>query len=178
MARKSLFSSGNPFLNEKALKKGSEEILDANIDGPITYADKMTAQGAVNKTFMLFGILLVTTFIGFTNPHPVLIWGGAIAGLVVVLIAAFKPHLSPTLAPIYAVLEGLFVGGITATYAWAFGGGIIFQAVTLTFAVLFMMLFLYKSGTIKVTQKLRSGVIMANLICMNRMIPLHGPCSQ
>ncbi|MAT55760.1 MAG: hypothetical protein CMN32_14885 [Saprospirales bacterium] len=161
MARKSLFSSGNPFLNEKALKKGSEEILDANIDGPITYADKMTAQGAVNKTFMLFGILLVTTFIGFTNPHPVLIWGGAIAGLVVVLIAAFKPHLSPTLAPIYAVLEGLFVGGITATYAWAFGGGIIFQAVTLTFAVLFMMLFLYKSGTIKVTQKLRSGVIMA-----------------
>ncbi|GAB4261541.1 MAG: Bax inhibitor-1/YccA family protein [Saprospiraceae bacterium] len=161
MARKSLFSSGNPFLNEKALKKGSEEILDANIDGPITYADRMTAQGAVNKTFMLFGILLVTTFIGFTNPHPVLIWGGAIAGLVVVLIAAFKPHLSPTLAPIYAVLKGLFVGGITATYAWAFGGGIIFQAVTLTFAVLFMMLFLYKSGTIKVTQKLRSGVIMA-----------------
>lgn len=143
------------------MQKGSDEILDASLDGPITYAGRMTAQGAVNKSFMLFGILLITTYIGFTNPHPVLVWGGAIVGLIVVLIAAFKPHLSPTLAPIYAVVEGLFVGGITATYAWAFGGGIIFQAVTLTFAVLFMMLFLYKSGTIKVTQKLRSGIIMA-----------------
>lgn len=161
MARKSMFSSGNPFLNEKALQKGKGEVPDTTVDGPIIYAEKMTAQGAVNKSFLLFGILLITTLIGFFNPHPVLVWGGAIAGLVVVLFAAFKPHLSPTLAPIYAALEGLFVGGITATYAWTFGGGIVFQAVTLTFAVLFMMLFLYKSGTIKVTDKLRSGVIMA-----------------
>jgi uncharacterized YccA/Bax inhibitor family protein len=79
----------------------------------------------------------------------------------VVIIAAFKRHLSPTLAPIYALLEGCFVGGITAIYGAAFGGGIVFQAVTLTFAVLFMMLFLYKTGIIKVTEKFRSGVMMA-----------------
>ena len=67
---------------------------------------------------------------------------------------------SPTLAPLYAALEGLFVGGISAMYAARFGG-IVFQAIMLTIAVLFTMLFLYRSGIIKVTEKLRAGVYMA-----------------
>ncbi|MEZ4958696.1 MAG: Bax inhibitor-1/YccA family protein [Saprospiraceae bacterium] len=77
------------------------------------------------------------------------------------LIASFKTHLSATLAPIYALLEGLCVGSVTAIYAAGFGGGIIFHAVTLTFALLFAMLFIYKTGIIKVTNKFRTGVVMA-----------------
>jgi uncharacterized YccA/Bax inhibitor family protein len=89
------------------------------------------------------------------------LWGGAIGGLILVVIMSFKKHLSPPLAPIYALLEGLFVGAVTAMYAAGFGGGIIFQAVLLTISLLFMMLFVYKAGLIKVTQKFRTGIMMA-----------------
>jgi uncharacterized YccA/Bax inhibitor family protein len=120
----------------------------------------MTVQGAINKTFILASIMLVTAWFGFINPNPILIWGGAIAGFIVVLIASRRPQNSPVLAPLYAGLEGLFVGGVSAMYAQFFDG-IIFQAVTLTMAVLFTILFIYKAGIIKVTNKLRSGIYMA-----------------
>lgn len=87
-------------------------------------------------------------------------WGGAIGGLVIVLIASFRPQSSPVLAPIYALLEGFFVGSVSAIYSYI-QGGIIFNAVCLTVATLFMMLFIYKSGIIKVDNKFRTGVVMA-----------------
>lgn len=122
--------------------------------------ERMTVQGAVNKSLILGFIMLVTAVFAFQAPNPLFMWGGAIGGLVIVLIASFKPQYSGTLAPIYAGLEGLFVGAISAIYASAYNG-IVFQAVTLTMAVFFIMLFIYKAGIIKVTNKLRSGVIMA-----------------
>ncbi len=155
MARRNFLKSSNPFLSEKSLMRGGSSGGFAGIS-----TDRMTVAGAVNKTLLLAGIMLVTATIGFSNANPLFIWGGAIGGLVVVLIASFKPNLSPVLAPVYAALEGLFVGGISAIYAAAFNG-IIFQAVTLTLAVLFMMLFVYKSGMIRVTDKFRRGVVMA-----------------
>ncbi|PHN05793.1 Bax inhibitor-1/YccA family protein [Flavilitoribacter nigricans] len=155
--RKGFFESRNPVLQEEAFQKASHETLDS---GLIVRGEKMTVQGAINKTFILAGIMLLTAWVGFTNPNPIFIWGGAIAGFIVVLIASSRPHLSPTLAPLYAGLEGLFVGGVSAMYAQFFDG-IIFQAVTLTMAVLFTMLFIYKAGIIKVTNKLRSGIFMA-----------------
>lgn len=154
-------SSRNPFMKEKAFQESSREVLDAGMTDAHVIGEKMTAAGAVNKSFILFGIMLITTFFSYANPSPLFLWGGAIGGLIVVLIASFKRHLSPTLAPIYAALEGLFVGAVSATYAFSFGGAIVFHAVTLTFAVLFMMLFIYKTGIIKVTQRLRMGLYMA-----------------
>lgn len=162
MAKRNFFrSSSNPFMKESAYRDSSREVLDADMTQAHVIGEKMTVSGAVNKSFILFGLMMLTTVFTLANPHPALLWIGAIGGLITVVIAAFKRHLSATLAPIYALLEGLFVGGITAIYGAAFGGGIIFQAVTLTFAVLFMMLFIYKTGIIKVTNKFRNGVMMA-----------------
>lgn len=121
---------------------------------------RMTVSGAVNKSLILGAIMLIMAALSYSMPSPLFMWGGAIGGLVVALIASFKPHLSPTLAPIYAAFEGLFVGAITFIYGSLFSG-IVFNAVTLTVAVLFLMLFLYKTGIIKVTEKLRSGIIVA-----------------
>lgn len=152
--------SSNPFLSEEKLANATkEETLDG---GMITRMDGnvMTVSGAVNKTLILTGLLLLTALYSYANPSPLFVWGGAIGGLVVVLIMAFKQKLSPTLAPIYALLEGLFVGSVTSVYAAAFAG-IAFQAIGLTIAILLMMLFLYKAQVIKVTQKFRSGVMMA-----------------
>jgi len=158
--RGGFFSSSNPVMNERAYQKASNNVLDADLVGVEVKGETMTVSGAINKSFILMGILVFFAVIGFVFPNPIFMIGGAITGLVLVLVAVFKPHFSPTIAPIYAVVEGLFVGSISAVYAGAFSG-IVFQAVSLTMAVLFLMLFLYKMEIIKVTQKLRSGVIMA-----------------
>ena len=158
MKRKSFFESRNPVLKEQMYQRTSQDTLDGNFIQ--TAGEKMTVQGAVNKSLILSVILLITAIIGYSAPSPLLVYGGAIGGLIVVIVASFRPHLSPTLAPLYAGLEGLFVGGISAMYAYMFDG-IIFHAVSLTIAVLFIMLFVYQSGIIKVTDKFRTGVIMA-----------------
>ena len=145
--------SNNPFLSEKVIARAAEE-------GAIDHGESMTIQGAISKSFILGAILMATAMIGFAMPSGLTMWGGALGGLAVVIFASFKPQLSGTLAPIYAGLEGLFVGAISAIYASAFEG-IIFHAVSLTMAVLFLMLFIYKTGIIKVTNKLRTGLYMA-----------------
>ena len=162
MGRFKKFSeSSNPVMNEKAYRQAAEGTLDSDMaQQGEAQARPMTVQGAINKSFILFGILLLATGVGFLYPNPLFMWGGAIGGLVVVIITSFKVHWSPITAPIYAALEGLFVGAVSAVFASAYEG-IIFQAVTLTFGLLFMMLFIYKTGIIKVTQKFRTGVVMA-----------------
>ncbi|MGB3548334.1 MAG: Bax inhibitor-1/YccA family protein [Saprospiraceae bacterium] len=166
MARFDRFKkSSNPFLKDGTLAKVATE--ERTLDGGMirrsgtAVEGRMTKEGAVNKSLLLGLILLVGAVIGFWYANPVIIFGGAIVGLILVVIMSFKQNLSPTLAPVYAAVEGLFVGGISGYYALAAFPGIIFQAVALTMAVFFLMLFLYKSGAIKVTQKLRAGVMMA-----------------
>ncbi len=153
MSRRKIFGGNNPMLKESTLERNFN-------DASYTGIERMTVAGAVNKSVILTGILMLTAFYGFTNPSPLFMWGGAIGGLIAVLVASFKPTTSPIAAPIYAALEGLFVGSISAIYAAAYGG-IIVQAVSGTICVLASMLILYKSGTIKVTDKLRSGIMMA-----------------
>ena len=153
MARFNFTRSRNPIMKESVYQRSSAEIAAEG-------EERMTVQGAINKTYVLFAILSVTAFIGWNMASPVIMWIGAIAGLITLLICVFKTHLSPTLAPLYAAFEGLFVGAISGFYAGLFSG-IIMHAVTLTIAILFLMLFLYKSGLVKVTQKFRTGVIMA-----------------
>lgn len=85
---------------------------------------------------------------------------GGIGGFIVALITVFKAQWSPITAPIYAALQGLFLGGLSATMD-AMYPGIVIQAVALTFGTMFGMLFLYRAGIIKVTEKFRSGLLAA-----------------
>jgi uncharacterized YccA/Bax inhibitor family protein len=160
MRKKGFFESRNPVMKEQLYQQAAHDVLDADLAQPITIGERMTVQGAINKSLILGGIMLLTAVFAFSSPNPLFMWGGAIGGLIVVLIASFRPQYSPTLAPVYAALEGLFVGAISAIYAYAFNG-IVFQAITLTMAVFFLMLFIYRAGIIKVTSKFRAGVVMA-----------------
>jgi uncharacterized YccA/Bax inhibitor family protein len=153
MRRRSLFQSSNPYFREERFTHATDAVLDADFE-------TMTVSGAVNKSFLLGAALLAAGAYNFTAGNSLLTWGGAIAGLIFAIIASFRPQKSAIWAPLYAVCEGLFIGGITAMYAALFDG-IVFKAVTLTFAVFFVMLALYRSGLIKVTPSFRSGVIMA-----------------
>ncbi len=148
--------SSNPMFSEDKMR-GSSTVLDGEM---VSVGEKMTVNGAVNKTFVLFGIMLAAAAVGFLFPNMIFFWGGMLGGVAIYFLASRSPERSNVLAPLYAVVEGLFVGTVTAMYAAAFDG-IIFHAVTLTFAILFMMLTLYKAGVIKVTAKFRAGVSMA-----------------
>ena len=152
MARQPLFSSGNPVLSDETFRKAAGVATD----------ETMTVRGAVQKTFLLTAVLVVVGVWSFLNANPLFIWIGAIGGLIAVLVAVFKKEWSPVLAPVYAGLEGLALGAITAIYAAAYDG-IVFNAITLTVAILLAMLFLYQTRIIKVTEKLRSGIIMATV---------------
>jgi uncharacterized YccA/Bax inhibitor family protein len=97
------------------------------------------------------------------NVFPWMI-GGAIGGLVIVLILIFKKEWSPYLAPAYAILEGLFVGAISAYYNYAFAEsypGIVMQAVLLTFGTAIAMFLLYKFRIIQATQKFKAIIFTA-----------------
>jgi uncharacterized YccA/Bax inhibitor family protein len=153
--------SGNPALN-------LERFTAA---GAVRSDTRMTVQGAVNKTAILLLLLVVAASYTWSlasraltgaGGGEVMVWviGGAIGAFIVAIVTAFKAEWSPVTAPIYAVLEGLFLGGISAFFQAQYGG-IVFQAVFLTFAVMLAMLALYRTGVIRVTDKFRTGVIAA-----------------
>lgn len=148
--------SGNPSLKNESFQNFKD----------VGTGRKMTIQGTVNKTFILLLLVLITfvyswnQFLNSPNSAMPLILVGAIGGLVVALITIFIPKASPFTAPLYALLEGLFVGAVSAQYEVQYGG-IVFQAVLLTIGVLLSLLLAYKSGFIKVTQNFRLGVVAA-----------------
>ena len=155
--------SKNPFFNTKSYTT-SEKVHDAVI---IDYNQTMTLNGTMNKAFIMLLLLVAGaattwTLIGTGSNAIVLILGGAIVGLIAVLVATFKPHLSPYLAPGYAIFEGLFIGGISAFFE-AMYPGIVIQAVGATFVTFFVCLILYKYQIVKVTERFRSVVVAATL---------------
>jgi uncharacterized YccA/Bax inhibitor family protein len=85
---------------------------------------------------------------------------GAIGGFIMAMVTVFRPQSSAFTAPVYAILEGLFLGAISAIINTAYPG-VAFQAVLLTIGTLFTMLFLYRSGRIRATPRFRRGVMMA-----------------
>jgi uncharacterized YccA/Bax inhibitor family protein len=157
-----LFKSGNPALSEKRFK-------DTVLDEVVTHENAMTINGTLQKFGFLFLMTMGTAFYSWKeyadggNVMP-LILTGAIGGLVVAIVLMFKKEWSPFLAPAYALLEGLFVGAISAYYNAAFAEqapGIVINAVGLTFGTAIAMYLLYSFKIIKATAKFRAIVITA-----------------
>ena len=146
-----MFRSGNPTLSEKVFQQS---------DQAASTGEKMTITGTVNKIGILFLLLLIGASISWYMPSQLFMWGGAIGGFIVAMVTVFKKEWSPVTAPIYAGLEGLFLGAISVVYAGAYDG-IVFNAVALTMGIFAAMLMTYRSGLIEVTKKFRMGVIAA-----------------
>lgn len=147
----------NPTLSEKSFIKAAREGVG---QGP------MTVQGTVNKIILMGALVLASAvgswFLFASNPSLImpLAIGGAIAGFVIALILAFKQHLAPTLAPLYAVVEGVFVGATTLIFESMYPG-IGLSAVLLTFAILAGMVGLYKAGVIRATPTFKRTILAA-----------------
>lgn len=154
--------------------------LNANVflqERSFGFGNAMTLQGTVNKTFALLFVLLLsaswvwgkimqpTPMFGLGETRPVVdvggyIMGGAIAGFIVALITIFKKQWAKITAPIYALCQGLFLGGISAMMELRYPG-IVIQAVALTFGTLFCLLLAYKLGLIKASENFKLGVFAA-----------------
>lgn len=156
--------SGNPALKESTfLDLGSGAVVSRG-DGT------MSLGGTVNKTGVLLLLAVLTATFAWTQTltpdgalapaAPIYLWGGAIGGLVLALVTVFKKTWSPVTAPLYALVEGFFLGAISAIYNARFEG-IVMQAVLLTFGTLFALLFAYRSGLIKATENFKLGVVAA-----------------
>jgi uncharacterized YccA/Bax inhibitor family protein len=168
-----LLRSTNPVLKEKAFA------------GAIPTGETMTIQGTVNKTGLL--LLFVVATAAWTwglshspTPEAAYPWtfGGAIGGFVVALVTIFKKEWSPISAPIYALLEGLVLGGISAIFERSYPG-IAMQAISLTFGVMFVMLLAYKFRIVQATRGFKLGVIAATggialVYALNMMMSLFG----
>lgn len=147
--------TSNPALNAKTFERY----------GPIAAGEGMTIEGTVNRAGFLLLVLVATatwtwmqTYAGV--PIQGYLWGGLIGGFVVALITIFKPAVSPFTAPVYAALEGLALGAISAILEARYPG-IVIQAVALTFGTLFALLIAYRSRLIPVTQNFRLGIVAA-----------------
>jgi len=157
-----IFKTSNPVLSEKRFR-------DTVLDEVVSHENAMTVKGTLQKFGFLFLMVMGTAFYSWKefaqggNVQP-LIWTGAIGGLVVAIVIMFKKEWSPYLAPAYALLEGLFVGAISAYYDFAFAAyapNIIMNAVGLTFGTCIAMYLLYTFKIIKATAKFKSIVVTA-----------------
>lgn len=157
-----LFKTSNPALGSKTFEDA------ARFGGAIDAANRMTLNGTVNRTGILLICALASaaytwrTFVETHDPSTVAGWLmlGVFGGFITALVTIFKKEWAPVTAPIYALMEGLFLGGISAFMDLRYPG-IAIQAVGLTFGVLLTMLVIYTSGMIRVTDKLRIGIIAA-----------------
>jgi uncharacterized YccA/Bax inhibitor family protein len=151
--------TGNPALNAKTF---------AALPRTADPSRAMTIQGTVNKALLMLALLLIPSvwvwqqYFASGTPQTIMPWLyiGGIGGFVVALITIFKRQWSPVTAPLYAVLEGLAIGAISAFFEAQFHG-IVIQAVALTFGTLLCLLLVYKSRIIKVTARFRLGVVAA-----------------
>lgn len=172
----------NPLLTDKAMGLGNlvkrndswaPPTVEPMNDGPVTRWDGgiMTIAGTASATMMLLVLILASatvTWLSIDAPAPgemVQIpfgWviGGFIIGLIAVMVGSFKPHLARIAAPIYALAEGVVLGAISRAYSEQYNG-IVLQAVGATLGVFVVMLLLYRSRIIKVTDRTRRIVMGA-----------------
>jgi uncharacterized YccA/Bax inhibitor family protein len=157
-----MMRTANPALNSKTF-----EGL-----GYVKPSETMTLMGTVHKSGLLLLFALLSASWVWSKffsagdvaagAQAVAVWTmvGAIGGLIAGLVTAFKKEWAGKTAPVYALLEGLFLGGFSAILEARFHG-IVIQAVSLTFGTLLCLLLAYRSGLIKVTENFKLGVFAA-----------------
>ena len=184
MARRA-FTNSNPALSDAAFERiaeseagwaaSTEQRVQADHGAPpVARTGTMTVSGTVWATAALLVLVVGAGIWGWnqvdvTQEDPSLpgwIFPIALVAFGVAIVTCFKPDLARSTAPVYALLEGAFLGAISGLYneAW---NGIAYQAVALTVGVFAMMLFLYGTRIIRVTEKLRMGIFAATgAVCL------------
>ena len=157
-------ATANPAANAAVYQRAMAGSYGTNV---------MSVQGAAFKTAVLMVILLITGSFSWSqvlSENPTIGYGsmviGFIGGAILAFVTIFFPKASPITAPIYAALQGLAMGGISAVFETRYSG-IVVQAVGLSLGILAVLLVIYGSGVIRVTDKFRIGVVAATgAVCL------------
>jgi uncharacterized YccA/Bax inhibitor family protein len=197
--------SSNPALSEKVFEKAraessaheagwaaSPQQLEDAYNAPAyerpvgAGVDGMTVNGTIWATATLLVLLIGAGVFGWNSvdtrldvvSFPGWVFPVMLGGLGVAILTIFKPELARFTGPVYALLQGAMLGAISAIYDTAYDG-IVLQAVGLTIGVFCMMLFLFATRVIKVTDKLRMGIVAATgavflLYLVNMVLSLFG----
>lgn len=137
--------------------------------GLVSESNAMTISGTVNKTLILLLLVILPAavvwrqfYLSGQNPAAVQTWmfAGLIGGFVLSLATIFKKTWAPITAPLYAIMQGLFLGGISGMFEKSYPG-IVMQAVSLSIATLLVMLAAYQGGWIRPTERFKWGVVAA-----------------
>jgi uncharacterized YccA/Bax inhibitor family protein len=153
-------AGGSPVLNENTFRTSEREI---------GAGQTMTLQGTVNRAGALTILTILSAsftwwqYMNSAGTMPVWVIVGAIGGLVLCFVTVFKPNLAPFTSPIYAICEGLFLGGISAAIQAQIEQPIVIQAIALTFGILLATLAVYSTRIVRVTQRFRAMVVAATV---------------
>ena len=146
-----IMSSKNPIFSSSVIEKS-----------PVAYGAPMTVQGAVQKSGALLALVCVGAAFSWNRAQQggaeLLIIVGAVVGLISALVTCFKKEWAAVSAPVYALFEGLLLGGVSAKLNLMYPG-IALQACMLTFGTLFGLLGAYRMGWIRATERFKAIVI-------------------
>jgi uncharacterized YccA/Bax inhibitor family protein len=152
------------------MKSGNPVLSNSTFDDVAQrgYVEPMTLGGVINRSLLLL-LLVAGTSVGtwvYAESHPSAVYPimmtGAFGGFAVAIATTFKRNWAPFTAPVYAILEGFFIGGISLVMEIRFPG-LVLQAILLTFGVMFALLALYQSRIIRPSQTFKSVIVGATL---------------
>ncbi len=142
------YRSGNPVLSKSTFTTTGR------------LSQTMTINGTVNKTVLSLLLMVGTGYLTFNSINPIILIGCGIGGFIVAIVTVFKKEWAPITVPIYAILEGGLLGGISFMYNSLYDG-IVTNAIFLTVGILLSLLTAYRSGYIKPTENFKLGIFAA-----------------
>ncbi len=148
MANHLSMRSGNPVLSKSTFSSARE------------HSETMTINGTVNKTAICLLLMVGTGYLTFNSINPGILIACGIGGFIVAIITVFKKEWAPITVPLYAILEGGLLGGVSFMYNSLYDG-IVTNAIFLTVGILLSLLVAYRSGYIKPTENFKLGIFAA-----------------
>ena len=143
-----------------SLRSGNPVLTTETFNTLSSSSGQMTIEGTVNKTALSLFLLIGTGYLTFDAISPAIIFTCGIGGFIVAIITVFKKNWAPITVPIYAILEGALLGGVSFMYNSLYDG-IVTNAIFLTVGILLALLTAYRSGIIKPTENFKLGIFAA-----------------
>lgn len=140
----------SPALNEKTWDKVRDYATE----------DVMTIQGTMNKSGILILLAIAGAYFGWNTGSMGLLLVSFLTALIMSLVIIFKPNTAPYLSQVYALTEGFLLGTISSVYAFKYPG-VVTNALFGTMGCFVLMLILYRTGIVRVTEKFRMVMLAA-----------------
>ena len=146
--------------NHLSMRSGNPVLSKSTFTTTREHSETMTINGTVNKTATCLFLLLGTGYLTFNTINPGILIACGIGGFIVAIVTVFKKEWAPFTVPLYAILEGGLLGGVSFMYNGLYDG-IVTNAIFLTVGILLSLLVAYRSGFIKPTENFKLGIFAA-----------------